>query len=79
LALTRGRIGTSGTSGSRLRVDIFVKFVIDIIVTLVMGITDFLMEAALKVFAFGYGILIVLVTGFLFWLGIALIRRYRRP
>lgn len=59
--------------------DVILKFVIDIIVTLVMGITNFIIEAAFKVFAFGYGILIVLVTGFLLWLGIALIQRYRRP
>ena len=59
--------------------DSFVKFVIDVIVTLVMGIIGFIIEATLKLFAFGYGILAVLVAGFLLWRSVVLIRRYRKP
>ena len=72
------QIGTRRIPGNQLRVDIIVKFVIDIVVALVMGIANFIVEAALKLFAFGYGIFAVVVTCLLLWQGIAFIRRYRK-
>ena len=56
--------------------DIIAKFVVDIVVALVTGVANFIVQAALKLFAYGYGILAVLVTCLLLWQGIAFIRRY---